>query len=122
MNTGGDGREPSRPVCESQRGPSFSSDRLYFDNASTSFPKPPGVLDAMADFAATIGASAGRGAYRESRLAGDVLRRCRRRLADLFHAEALEHIIFSMNCSEALSLVVHGRLNAAPPVISPTRP
>jgi len=76
----------------------------------------------MADFAATIGASAGRGAYRESRLAGDVLRRCRRRLADLFHAEALEHIIFSMNCSEALSLVVHGRLNAAPPVISPTRP
>ncbi|MEO0716697.1 MAG: hypothetical protein AAFY58_06890, partial [Planctomycetota bacterium] len=40
--------------------------RLYFDNAATSFPKPPSVHEAMARYATELGASPGRGSYRES--------------------------------------------------------
>ena len=35
--------------------------RLYLDNAATSFPKPPEVFEAMQSYAQEIGASAGRG-------------------------------------------------------------
>ena len=44
--------------------------RLYVDNAATSFPKPPRVLQAMVNYAQAIGASAGRGAYAEARESG----------------------------------------------------
>ena len=39
--------------------------RRYFDNAATSFPKPPAVWEAMQRYATELGASPGRGAYRE---------------------------------------------------------
>ena len=41
--------------------------RLYLDNSATSFPKPPGVYEAMLDYATRVGASPGRGFYAESR-------------------------------------------------------
>ena len=57
--------------------------RLYCDNAATSFPKPPEVLQAMVDYATHIGASAGRGAYAEAQASAAVLRICRERLNTL---------------------------------------
>jgi hypothetical protein len=35
--------------------------RLYLDNAATSFPKPPAVIEAMVRYANEVGGSAGRG-------------------------------------------------------------
>ena len=59
---------------------SNSNKRRYFDNAATSFPKPPEVTDAMADYARHLGASPGRGAYWEVTATSDIVRRCRVRL------------------------------------------
>ena len=89
-------------------------DRIYMDNSATSFPKPPAVTEAMVRFARACGASAGRGAYAEAKECEQVIARCRERVARLIHAESPERIVFAMNCSEALTVAIHGLLNAAP--------
>jgi len=85
--------------------------RLYLDNAATSFPKPSRVLDAMTKYATELGASAGRGAYREAVETGSLLTECRRRLNRLFHGENSDHFIFTLNCSDALNLAIKGLLH-----------
>jgi selenocysteine lyase/cysteine desulfurase len=84
--------------------------RLYFDNAATSFPKPPAVLDAMARYQAELGASPGRGAYRESRASAEILLACRERLATLVNAAGPEHVLFTLNTSDALNIAIKGVL------------
>jgi cysteine desulfurase family protein len=82
--------------------------RLYLDNAATSFPKPPQVLEAMTDYALRLGASAGRGAYREAVETGAIVTGCRHRLNQLFNGENANHFIFTLNCSDALNLAIKG--------------
>lgn len=91
------------------------TERIYLDNSATSFPKPPAVSEAMARFAGDCGASAGRGAYAEARACEALLAECRSRIAELIHAESPERIVFTLNCSEALNIVIRGLLNTAPP-------
>src|SRR5687768_2269125 len=86
----------------------MSSPRLYMDNAATSRPKPPGVMEAMCRYAAELGASAGRGAYAEAVETGGLIAECRRRLCRLFHGERAEHFVFTLNCSDALNLAIKG--------------
>src|SRR3954468_1703215 len=88
--------------------------RLYIDNASTSFPKPASVIEAMSRFAAELGASAGRSGYDEASAAGSILMDCRRALAKLFNGERPEQFIFTLNGTEALNLAIKG-------LIDPTR-
>jgi len=87
--------------------------RIYMDNSATSFPKPEAVAEAMARFAAECGASAGRGAYAEARACGEILAACRERIAELIGAEGPECIVFALNGSAALNLVIRGLLNTA---------
>jgi cysteine desulfurase family protein len=85
------------------------------DNAATSFPKPKTVMDAMVRYATEIGASAGRGAYREAVEAANILTDCRRRLNVLFHGEKPEHFIFTLNCTDALNLAIKGLVDPKKP-------
>ena len=82
------------------------------DNAATSFPKPPGVLEAMTRYATELGASPGRGAYAEAREAGRLMLECRQRLCRLIGADESkpEHIIFTLNTTDALNLAIRGIL------------
>src|SRR6476646_9576502 len=84
--------------------------RLYLDNAATSFPKPPEVLQAMVEYATNVGASAGRGAYAEAQASARVLTTCRERLNTLFNGENPHHFIFTLNCTDALNLAIKGIL------------
>lgn len=85
-----------------------SDGRIYLDNAATSFPKPEGVVRAMAEYSTRIGASPGRGSYEEARRGAGVLGRCRERLCQLFGGRSPEHVVFTLNCSDALNLAIHG--------------
>jgi len=85
--------------------------RLYLDNAATSFPKPPGVQRAMADFATRLGASPGRGAYAEAREAGSLVQQCRERINTLIHGEDPHHVIFTLNTTDALNMAIRGVLD-----------
>ena len=89
--------------------------RIYMDNSATSFPKPPGVIEAMVAFAQDCGASAGRGAYSEARGCEAMIATCRGRIAELINAETPERIVLAMNCSEGLSIAIRGLLNTASP-------
>ncbi len=57
--------------------------RVYLDNAATSWPKPPAVLDAAEKFIRECGATAGRGAYRSAFTAERWLTDARHQLAQL---------------------------------------
>lgn len=78
------------------------------DNAATSFPKPPEVLAAMNHYATELGASPGRGAYREAREAGRLMNQCRQRLCQLFNGKNPEHVVFTLNTTDALNLAIRG--------------
>src|ERR1043165_9606645 len=82
--------------------------RIYLDNAATSFPKPPAVYDAMVRYGREVGGTAGRGSYREAREGGRVINQCRARLCELFNGEAAEHVIFTLNTTDALNLAIKG--------------
>lgn len=84
--------------------------RIYFDNAATSFPKPPAVLEAMTRYATQLGASPGRGAYAEAKESATLLQRCRERLCRLIAADPrrAEQVIFTLNTSDALNLAIRG--------------
>src|SRR3954447_25549502 len=91
----------------------MSPRRLYMDTAATSFPKPRAVTDAMVRYATELGASAGRGAYREAIESGAMITECRRRLNRLFNGERAEHFVFTLNCSDALNLAIKGLIDPA---------
>lgn len=83
-------------------------DRLYLDNAATSFPKAPGVYEAMLRYGQLIGASPGRGSYHEARQGAGVLGECRRLIARLINASDPDHVVFTLNTSDALNLAIKG--------------
>ncbi len=80
--------------------------RVYLDNAATSFPKPPGVIEAVAEYMTRVGASAGRGAYREAVASGEMLARLRAALCRLLGAAAGDHVLFTFNGTDALNLAL----------------
>ena len=88
--------------------------RLYMDNAATSFPKPSAVYEAMQRYATEIGASPGRGAYAESREAGHLMFECRKRINRLIGGENPDHVIFTLNATDALNLAIRGITQARP--------
>ncbi len=84
------------------------SERLYLDNAATTFPKPPGVSRAVARYMDHIGASPGRGAYAESRQGAVLLASCRELLCTLIGGTSPDHVVFTLNGTDALNLAIKG--------------
>lgn len=82
--------------------------RIYLDNAATSFPKPPTVYPAMMDYGMRLGASPGRGHYAESREGARLIARCRERINAFIGGEAADHVVFTLNTSDALNLAIKG--------------
>jgi len=96
------------------------SERIYLDNAATSFPKPPAVYDAVDDYNRRLGAAVGRAAYGQALEVQSTVDRCRKRLADLFGAEGLDQIIFTFNGTDSLNLALHGTLEPGDHVVTST--
>lgn len=92
--------------------------RLYMDNAATSFPKPAGVHQAMMRYANELGASPGRGAYAEARETGRLVDQCRLRINDLIHGQDPNHVIFTLNTTDALNLAIRGLVQPGDHVIT----
>lgn len=82
--------------------------RLYLDNAATSFPKPSVVHEAVADYMLRVGASPGRGFYTESREGARIIRRTRESINELIRGEDPDHVVFTLNTSDALNLAIKG--------------
>lgn len=83
---------------------------IYIDNAATSFPKPPDVLQAMQHFLNDVGANPGRSGHRASVEAGRILYGVRDALARLFSIQDPLNIVFTMNATMALNIAILGLL------------
>ncbi len=91
---------------------------IYFDNAATSWPKPPGVAEAMTHYLAEIGASPGRSGHRLAVDAARVVYGAREAVAELFHAPDPLRVVFGANVTEALNLALNGLLKPGDHVIT----
>ena len=90
---------------------------IYFDNAATSFPKPPMVAKAMAGTLNKIGGNPGRAGHRLSLCGGRVIQHCREMLAEAFGAKTPEQVIFTSGCTEALNIAIRGMLHQGDEVL-----
>ncbi len=91
---------------------------IYLDNAATSWPKPPGVLEAMARFLTEVGANPGRSGHRLSVEAGRIVYAAREAVAELFHAPDPLRVVFGMNATEGINLALRGLLRPGDHVVT----
>ena len=91
---------------------------IYFDNAATSWPKPPGVVEAMVHFMECVGANPGRAAHRRAAVAGRIVYGAREAVAELFGAADPLRAVFGQNVTEALNLVLRGLLRPGDHVVT----
>jgi cysteine desulfurase/selenocysteine lyase len=83
---------------------------IYFDNAATSFPKPPQVAEAIADFLANLAVNPGRGGFDLSLEGGLLVDNVRGRLDRFFNNPARDpdRAIFTANATDALNHAIQG--------------
>lgn len=91
---------------------------IYFDNAATSWPKPPCVAEAMTQYLTDIGASPGRSGHRLAVDAARVVYGAREAVAELFHAPDPLRVVFGANVTEALNLALNGLLKPGDHVVT----
>lgn len=89
---------------------------IYLDNGATTFPKPQNVINNV-NFALRISANPGRGGHKMAIKASELVYKTRAETADFFKAESPENVIFTLNCTEALNIVIKGILKNGDHVI-----
>ncbi|NLF97578.1 MAG: aminotransferase class V-fold PLP-dependent enzyme [Candidatus Riflebacteria bacterium] len=80
----------------------------YFDNAATSFPKPPQVAAAIATYLNEGGGSYGRSSYPRAFSASRTIERLRDRMSEIIGTSLAENIVFTSCATMALNTVIRG--------------
>ena len=91
---------------------------IYFDNAATSWPKPPETIAAMQNYMQNIGGSPGRSGHRLSIEAARIIFETREKLAELFNIPDPLQIVLTKNATEALNIAIFGLLKPGDHVIT----
>lgn len=82
--------------------------KIYLDNASTTFPKPQCVPDAVYRYMTQIGSNINRGCYEDAYSAEEMVYDTRRQLCDLFGFSDCKNVIFTKNVTESLNIIIKG--------------
>ena len=90
---------------------------IYLDNAATTLRKPPAVAEAVVAALTTAG-NAARGAHGASLNASRAVFETRQKLAALFGCPQADHVVFTMNATEALNIAIYGLIAPGDHVIS----
>ncbi len=96
---------------------------IYFDNAATTLQKPEEVAQAVKESFSYIG-NAGRGANEASLFTSRLIFQTRKQIAELFHMKdgeqslGAERVVFTMNATESLNIVLKGLLHPGDHVIT----
>ncbi|HSW59123.1 MAG TPA: aminotransferase class V-fold PLP-dependent enzyme [Dehalococcoidales bacterium] len=91
---------------------------IYLDNAATSWPKPPEVLDSIKEAMDLAGGNPGRSGHRLSIEAARRIYSCRERLAEFFNLTDVLRVIFTPNATYAINLVLKGLLKPGDSVVT----
>lgn len=83
---------------------------IYLDHASTSFPKPPQVIQAVSEYMSGIGVNVNRGCYERAYQAEEMLFETRELLCQLFHGPDCRNVVFTKNVTESLNILIKGFL------------
>lgn len=96
----------------------YRMDRIYMDNSATSWPKAPGVAEAMLHFMNDLGCNLSRthsdNAYEEE----DVVFGLREDFARIFGHGDPDTVFFTQNVTEAVNIFVHGYLERGDVVVT----
>ena len=92
-------------------------ERIYLDNASTSFPKAEGVAEAVYHYIKDCGCNINRGGYDEAYQAEEIVLRTRQQLTELFHGPDCRNVVFTRNITESLNVLLKGFLKAGDHVL-----
>ena len=84
--------------------------QIYLDNASTTFPKPCEVADAVYQYMTGVGSNIGRGGYTSAYAAEEAVFAARQLLCDFFGGEDAKNVVFTKNVTEALNVIIRGLL------------
>ena len=84
--------------------------KIYLDNASTSFPKPSTVTKAVMDYMCNIGSNINRGCYENAYSVEELVLETRQLLSDLFNAKNCKNVVFTKNVTESLNVILKGFL------------
>ncbi|MDA3812049.1 MAG: aminotransferase class V-fold PLP-dependent enzyme [Spirochaetaceae bacterium] len=90
---------------------------IYLDNSATSFPKAPGVAEAVYR-AITKAGTSGRASYDEALFGSRIIYTCRENLAKLFSIKDSSRIILNSGTTESLNTVIQGSLKKGGKVLT----
>lgn len=91
---------------------------IYFDNAATSYPKPPSVYKAVENTLKHAGANPGRGEHSSSQAANRIIFEAREQISKFFNIPDSRNVIFTSNGTDALNLALKGLLQPGDHVIT----
>ena len=91
---------------------------IYFDNAATTNPKPPLVINMVKNSLINLSANPGRSGHSLSQEAAAALYKVREKVADFFGATGSENVIFTPNCTTAINTVIKGILKHGDRVVT----
>lgn len=83
---------------------------IYLDNAATTYPKPPGVIRAVAECISRVGGNPGRGAHSLSLRAAEAVWDTRCAIADFLGVLDPSSIIFTPNATYGINLAIRCRV------------
>lgn len=91
---------------------------IYFDNASTTFPKPKEVADSIYNYILNIGGNANRSNHTNSIESSRQLLKARENIADFFNFDKPSNVIFTSNITTSLNILIKGLLSKGDHVIT----
>lgn len=91
--------------------------KIYFDNGSTSWPKAPGVAEAMSELLTRGAFNINRGNYEGAYEVEGLVLETREKLAKMFHCKDSKRVLFSPGITHSLNYFIKGFLKAGDHVI-----
>lgn len=85
---------------------------IYFDNAATTFQKPPSVLREMTRCMREYCGNPGRSGHKAAMRAAEAIYDCRVNMAEFFGITKPENVIFTQNTTHALNLAIGGTIKS----------
>ena len=92
-------------------------DKIYLDNAATSFPKPECVAEAVCSYIKEHGININRGSYEYAYAAEEMVYETRCLLCRLFGSKDPRQVVFTKNVTESLNIIIKGLLRPRDHVI-----
>ena len=93
-------------------------EKRYLDNASTSYPKPREVADAVYKYMTEVGSNINRGCYEDAYSVEEQIFETRQLLAELFNAKDCKNVVFTKNVTESLNVILKGFLKPGDHIIT----